>query len=236
MPHTLMMHNVKDDQALSLLPQTRIGLILIKLCSSYTNSFVDIFVSFRWQTPWLRNSFLQVPLVRVQVKDHALCVCVISLLAILECMFVCVRLLLKLCFLLRVATNRFGYIEAMQAIASQFSAVFLIEHDHYGGVMCTWNYPSMETVAEQLCVRRITSLGSDIPELVYFRVNTDWCYVLTMLADKSVTPVLDLISVGLLVKNFNPEKYQALLKVRIVRHWHGNLKMPSLFLLWTAVC
>lgn len=103
----------------------------------------------------------------------------------------------------------------MQSIASQFSAVFLIEHDRHGGVMCTWNYPSMETAAEQLCVRRITSMGADVPELVYFRVKADWCYVLTTTADKAVTPALDLISVGLLVKNFNPEKYQALLRVMI---------------------
>jgi hypothetical protein len=106
----------------------------------------------------------------------------------------------------------------MQSIASQFSAMFLIEHDRHGGVMCTWNYPSMETAAEQLCVRRITSMGANIPELVYFRVKSDWCYVLTTTADKSVTPALDLVSVGLLVKNFNPEKYHALLRVRLLRH------------------
>src|SRR5690554_2548963 len=102
----------------------------------------------------------------------------------------------------------------MQTIASQFSSVFLIEHDRHGGVMCTWNYPSMETATEQLCVRRITSTGgAAIPELMYFRVKADWCYVLTTLADKAVTPALELVSVGLIVKNFNPEKYQALLKV-----------------------
>lgn len=92
------------------------------------------------------------------------------------------------------------------------SALALIECDIYGGVLCTWTYPGVSSDIQGLLTRCSTAEGSQAP-FVYLKYKADWIYIFSQNMSKNIDPNVSTVSLCLVTRVFNPEKYEALLKI-----------------------
>jgi hypothetical protein len=101
-------------------------------------------------------------------------------------------------------------------MAASGYSVALVEHDIYGGLLCTWTYPGVSSNIQALCIKRCT--GDNIAPFFYLKYKSDWIYVLTLASSQSVDPNLSSVSLCLITKSFNPEKFRSMLDILIYQH------------------
>lgn len=70
---------------------------------------------------------------------------------------------------------------------------------------------------QSLCIEKCTQDEKSTPYL-YFKVKSDWVYALTVSSQRDVTPDVNHVSLCLVSKIFNPEKYKAFLNILIEQY------------------
>jgi hypothetical protein len=68
-----------------------------------------------------------------------------------------------------------------------------------------------------LCIEKCNQDEKSIPYL-YFKVKSDWVYALTVPSQRDVTPDVNHVSLCLVSKIFNPDKYKAFLNILIEQY------------------
>ena len=108
-------------------------------------------------------------------------------------------------------------------MAASGYSVALIEHDIYGGLLCTWSYPGVSSNIQALCIKRCT--GDNVSPFFYFKYKSDWIYVMTLTSSQNIDPNISSVSLCLISRSFNPEKFRSMLDILI--HQHLSTGDPS---------
>eukprot|EP00118_Oscarella_pearsei_P001513 m.7648 g.7648 ORF g.7648 m.7648 type:complete len:355 (+) comp19302_c0_seq1:52-1116(+) len=103
---------------------------------------------------------------------------------------------------------------------ADLTAVGLLEKDRSGDVLWTWSYPAIDSEDTERLTRKCTLTSTDIEgggEVLPFtfgHYNKTWHYIHTQSVDQSeILPKVTHLSVVMLTKDFNPEKYQILAEI-----------------------
>lgn len=70
---------------------------------------------------------------------------------------------------------------------------------------------------QSLCIRKLSNEGNG-PSQFFFKYKSDWIYLNTLSALSDVTPDVNKVSVCLVSKIFNPEKYHTLIAILIEQY------------------
>lgn len=73
------------------------------------------------------------------------------------------------------------------------------------------------SIIQLLCIEKCSRNEHNVPNL-YFKIKSDWVYILTVQAHRDVTPEVNHVSLCLVCKVFNPEKYKAFLAILIEQY------------------
>mmetsp|Transcript_23351 Transcript_23351/g.24004 ORF Transcript_23351/g.24004 Transcript_23351/m.24004 type:complete len:359 (-) Transcript_23351:59-1135(-) len=94
--------------------------------------------------------------------------------------------------------------------------VGIFEHDTNDDILCVWSFPGVPSIIQSLCIRRLTSDNSI--SNFFFKYKSDWIYVNTLPSLQDITPDVTKVSVCLVSKVFNPEKYHNLLAILLEQY------------------
>ncbi|XP_061184782.1 DENN domain-containing protein 10-like [Saccostrea echinata] len=96
----------------------------------------------------------------------------------------------------------------------------LIERDVNGDVLWTWSYPSVSEADREFFIRksRLDAPDNAVPFLYSQRHHT-WYYIFTFVVDDSDhLPKVTHVSIVLVTKDFNPEKYEILCRILLKKY------------------
>lgn len=98
------------------------------------------------------------------------------------------------------------------AKSTSFS-VCIIEHDKHGDHLCVWNYPGVNAVLQGVCARRSSEHGEN-NTFFYFKFKNDWIFCMNSKKNSKIfdkLPDVQFVSICVVCKDFQPDKYQAML-------------------------
>jgi len=102
----------------------------------------------------------------------------------------------------------------MAGAAVDLAAVAIVEKDKHGDVLVAWSYPQIDNNTEGIILDRAQlTAPADTLCYSYSKHKSLWEYYMPMTVpgDSATLPAVSAVSVVILSKTFNPEKFQALL-------------------------
>lgn len=90
--------------------------------------------------------------------------------------------------------------------------VAVVERDKSDDVLCVWSFPGLSSALQPVLEARCLKEGQACSAM-YFKVRSEWVYVLTLPARSEVQPFVQLISMCIVTKAFNPEKFTSVLQI-----------------------
>eukprot|EP00128_Syssomonas_multiformis_P011447 Colp12_sorted_trinity150504_noHs@27635 len=92
-------------------------------------------------------------------------------------------------------------------------AIGLIEKDKNADVLWVWSYPTIDDVFRNLLLKKANLGSSDtVLEFIFGKFRGQWYYIFSAPNASPALPKVTTLSLALISKVFNPEKYYALLK------------------------
>lgn len=112
------------------------------------------------------------------------------------------------------------------------TAIGIFEQDTNDDILCVWNFPGIylflyfsinhvsigiSPLIQSLCIRKLNNEGNGSTQF-FFKYKNDWIYINTLPALSDITPDVTKVSVCLVSKIFNPEKYHSLIEILIEQY------------------
>lgn len=93
-------------------------------------------------------------------------------------------------------------------------AVGVLERDNHAETMCSWCYPTLGDL-ESVVIDRARMDEDEVPSgLMFSKFKNTWIYILPVLnSNRRILPAVDLFSIALVSKSFDPEKWGTLVKL-----------------------
>lgn len=90
--------------------------------------------------------------------------------------------------------------------------VAVVEKDRSDDALLVWSFPGLSSALQPVLEARSLKEGQAC-STIYFKVRSEWVYMLTLPARSEVQPFVVQISICIVTKAFNPEKFTSILQI-----------------------